>query len=232
MSLEICPVCKKPISGSLKKCPQCDSDLECYNLLELEEEREKKKTRFMKKTVFFLFGSILVIAILLLFLILNFRAQKISYDRFSDTLIKITQNRRENLPNSVPKLEDSIQIYSLKKYDTALELHYQRRFKEAIATFELLLQTDYPPLYKKNILYWLGLSHYGLNQYPQAKKYFSAVLENPGFENKDADALFMLGKISYYEKQYELSKQFFEKCLEQYPENSNREKIRKYLSRM
>lgn len=240
MSQEICPVCKKAISGTPEKCPQCSADLECYDVLDMAEEKEQNKTRMIRKTGILILGLILVNTFLLFSLIFLITAQKKTSNRISRTLTEFSESKKDNSPKTDDKTKTSSDNifpqnpgkYSLKGYDAALELCYQGRFKKAIIGFENLLKTDYPPLYKKNILYWLGLSYYGLNEYPPAKKYFRSVLENPGFENKDADALYMLGKISYHEKQFELSKQYFYECLRDYPEKSNIEKIREYLERM
>ena len=240
MNLETCPICKKPISGTPEKCPQCGADLECYDVLEVAEEREKKKIRFLKKTGILFLGLILVNTILLFFLIFNFKAQKKTYNRISKTLIELTETKEEKSQKADSEINNSPEkiipknpeTYSLKNYDAALKFCYRGKFEEAITEFENLLQTNYPPIYKKNILYWLGLSYYGLNEYPKAKEYFKLALENTGFKNKNADALFMLGKISYYEKRFASSKKYFSECLRKYPENSNIDKIRKYLVRM
>jgi tetratricopeptide (TPR) repeat protein len=70
----------------------------------------------------------------------------------------------------------------------ALSAAYEEEFEEAIETFSLLLEQEPSPLKKARVELNLGIIHYNLMDYEQAKQRFRSVLENdeidPNFEEK------------------------------------------------
>ncbi|MCD4818510.1 MAG: tetratricopeptide repeat protein [Candidatus Cloacimonetes bacterium] len=256
MKLEECPVCKKIITGNPERCSQCDSDLTCYHTLNEIETFEKKKDNFFSNSV----KNILLIMLMLLnvFVLIIIFFQYKTHNGNSEIFAKLI-DRQESIfletkqglakihnlrdektfrdsisfkkETSIVKfLEDEHNSIFLENYYLAQNFCKKGKHQKAKNIFLNLIEKKHPLEYQKNILYWIGLSYYGLNNYNEAIAYFERTLETSGFENKNTDALFMLGKISYKKNNFKKAEQYFAKCV--IKDTKNRKEIGRYLRKI
>ncbi len=257
MSLEFCPVCNKKIQQKEDFCKQCGSDLNCYLILENEKESLPITSSLKKKKSFFpILFAFNLIFLTSSILFLNFKKAEfvnkflLGFEQSlkTNSLKFATSNKTQIITNknlTTNSFDDSVVVsklvsnnkiskdtldFSMKKYQKALNLSFQKKYNESILMFSEILETNYPPIYKKNLLYWIGNSYFCLDQKEKALLYFEKSLQCNGYINKTSDAYFMIGKIKFGFSQFEESENSFRKSLETNPQNIYREKIKGYLN--
>ncbi len=117
------------------------------------------------------------------------------------------------------------------RYDQALSLYNSRRYNEAIAAFDQLLNSGENNSLIDNCQYWKGEAYYGLSNYEQAILEFQKVFAYPN-SNKLDDAQLKLGLCYMKLNNYDRAKLEFEKLLREYPDSEYVGRARSYLSRL
>ncbi|MDZ7369664.1 MAG: tetratricopeptide repeat protein [candidate division KSB1 bacterium] len=114
------------------------------------------------------------------------------------------------------------------RYDEALRLYHNRRYKEAMAIFDELIRAGGDPSLVDNCQYWKGECLYGVADYEQALLEFQKVFNYPG-SNKLDDAQLKIGLCYVRLGNMERAKKEFQKLLDNYPDSEYRERARSYL---
>ncbi len=117
------------------------------------------------------------------------------------------------------------------RYDQALSLYNSRRYNEAIAAFDQLLNSGENNSLIDNCQYWKGEAYYGLSNYEQAILEFQKVFAYPN-SNKLDDAQLKLGLCYMKLNNYERAKLEFQKLLQEYPNSEYVGRARSYLNRL
>ncbi|RMG66405.1 MAG: tetratricopeptide repeat protein [Calditrichaeota bacterium] len=117
------------------------------------------------------------------------------------------------------------------RYEQALSLFNERRYREAIEIFQQLInQNDRHPL-ADNAQYWIGECYYMLGDYQAAVLAFEKVFTFPQ-SNKNDYAQYKLG-LSYYRMgKRERAREEFQRLLDNYPDSPLVEKARDYLAQL
>ncbi|MBN1997538.1 tetratricopeptide repeat protein [candidate division KSB1 bacterium] len=115
------------------------------------------------------------------------------------------------------------------QYDQALSLYKSRKYKEALARFDELLNSSKTNDLIDNCQYWKGECYYGIGDYQQAIIEFQKVF---AFENSNKfdDAQLKLGLCYLQLKDNAKAKSEFEKLLYNYPDSEYAGKAQYYMS--
>jgi tol-pal system protein YbgF len=116
-------------------------------------------------------------------------------------------------------------------YDNALQLFRERKYNDAIRSFEAVLTSGVEQDLADNCRYWIGESYYGLRQYRDAITQFKAVLELPR-TGKKADAQFMIGNSYLALGDKTSARDAFEKVVANYPVNPLAERAKAKLAKL
>jgi len=119
-----------------------------------------------------------------------------------------------------------------KKYQEAFKAYSNREFNAAITLFSDFLKQYPNDMDADNSQYWLGQSHYQLENFAQAEQAFRNVLKH--YEHKDTklgyktpDAMLMLGRIYVHRSMPIKGKFYFEKIIERFPESRSAAKAKR-----
>ncbi len=117
------------------------------------------------------------------------------------------------------------------RYEQALSLFNERRYREAIQIFQQLIdQNDRHPL-ADNAQYWIGECYYMLGDYQAAVLAFEKVFLFPQ-SNKNDYAQYKLG-LSYYRMgNRERAREEFQRLLDNYPDSPLVDKAKEYLAQL
>jgi TolA-binding protein len=115
------------------------------------------------------------------------------------------------------------------KYDQALNLYQERKFRQAIQLFDELLSLGISNSLVDNCQYWKGECYYGLSDYNQAIIEFQKLF---AFENSNKfdDSQLKLGLCYLSLGEREKAKSEFQKLLNNYPDSEFVSKAKSYLN--
>jgi tol-pal system protein YbgF len=115
------------------------------------------------------------------------------------------------------------------RYDEALRLYYNRRYREAIDAFDQLISQGGDNSLVDNCQYWKGECYYALSNYEQAILEFQKVFTYSD-SNKLDDAQLKLGLCYMKLGNSERGRREFQKLLDEYPNSEYAGRARSYLN--
>ncbi|MDZ7289762.1 MAG: tetratricopeptide repeat protein [candidate division KSB1 bacterium] len=118
-----------------------------------------------------------------------------------------------------------------RAYEDALSKFYAKRYSEAIAQFNGLLEQFPDHSLASNCVYWIGESYFGSGNYSEAIEAFNRVLSYPRSLKKD-DALLMLGRSHLQLNHREEARQHFNRLIQEFPTSEFVAKAEEWLNRM
>ncbi len=154
---------------------------------------------------------------------------------FSDSADESWTDPDLNQPVSPIKLK--IIPGAKKKYEMAFKAFSNREFNKAIKLFSDFLKRYPNDRDADNCQYWLGESHFQLENYIQAEKAFRKVLRN--YEHKETklgyktpDAMLMLGRIYVHKSMPIKGRFYFERVIERFPNSRSAVKAKREVQSM
>ncbi|RPI02943.1 MAG: tetratricopeptide repeat protein [Calditrichaeota bacterium] len=117
------------------------------------------------------------------------------------------------------------------RYDAALRLYYNRKYRESIAAFDQLLVTGDQNSLLDNCQYWKGECFYGLGNFEQAIFEFQKVFTFSS-SNKLSDAQLKLGLCYMKLGNHDRAKGEFEKLIAEYPASEYVGRARAYINQL
>jgi tol-pal system protein YbgF len=119
----------------------------------------------------------------------------------------------------------------LQRYAEARNLYEQRRYSEAIALFQEILNENDKSSYADNCQYWIGECYYGLGKFEQAIAEFEKVFKFPRSNKNDAATL-KLGLCYVRLGDRQQARSWFEQLIARYPSSPYVAYARKYLTKL
>ena len=119
----------------------------------------------------------------------------------------------------------------VSRYQQALSLFRDHRYREALSMFEELLATDTSNDYSDNAQYWIGECLYAMGRYREAIMAFEKVFTFR-FSNKNDYAQFKIGQCYYKLGDRERARQEFQQLIDNYPDSELVTRAREYLAQM
>ena len=117
-----------------------------------------------------------------------------------------------------------------KMYESALNLLQQKKYAAAADKMADYLK-DYPTgAYVVNAHYWVGESHYLLNQYDQAAVEFKLLLDKYPNSTKTQDAMLKLAIIHDNKGDHELAKKEFSQVVKRFPGSTAAQIAKQHLA--
>lgn len=128
-----------------------------------------------------------------------------------------------------PNLNEPQNPYQLKSrpeikklYDQGMDAMINRKYPDAIASFQSMLKQFPDDEYSDNALFWLGHIHYTRGRFDEAEASFQKVLSqyehrptSQGY--KTPDAIYMLGKTSQAREDKERATYYFQEVIRRFP---------------
>ncbi len=105
-------------------------------------------------------------------------------------------------------------------YRSAFQLVKERKYKDAIDSFNAFLFLHQKSNYSSNAQYWLSESIYALGDYKNAMINFAKVVENYPTSTKVADARLKIGYCYYSIKKWKEARFIFSNIIKDYPNTS------------
>ena len=106
--------------------------------------------------------------------------------------------------------------FTVKKvYDDGYRLFIQKKYEDAIDSFNMFLRRFATDTYADNALFWLGMSYWAKEDFKNSERYFREILSKyehgePKNGFKTADAIYMLGKIANKQGRRDQAKFYFQ----------------------
>lgn len=119
----------------------------------------------------------------------------------------------------------------LQRYAEARNLYEQRRYTDAIALFQEVLNENDKSSYADNCQYWIGECYYGLGKFEQAIAEFEKVFKFPRSNKSDASTL-KLGLCYVRLNDRQQARSWFEQLLARYPNSPYVANAQKYLTKL
>lgn len=119
----------------------------------------------------------------------------------------------------------------MQRYAEARNLYEQRRYSDAIAVFQEILNENDKSSYADNCQYWIGESYYGLGKFEQAIAEFEKVFKFPRSNKSDASTL-KLGLCYVRLGDRQQARSWFEQLIARYPSSPYVANARKYLTKL
>ena len=119
----------------------------------------------------------------------------------------------------------------MAEYEEALGAFKSKKYADAAAAFQKMLDEKIPDEIADNCHYWIGESKYAAKKYKEALQEFSDVLTFKKSEKK-GDAQFMLAQCYERMGNKEKAKEAFEKVVKDYPMSANVKKAKERWARM
>ncbi|MDQ7052789.1 MAG: tol-pal system protein YbgF [candidate division KSB1 bacterium] len=118
-----------------------------------------------------------------------------------------------------------------ERYKAALQLYYNKKYRQAIEAFSALLAENPNHPLSDNCQYWIGESYYGLGNYEQAIAEFEKVFAYPNSNKADA-ALLKLGVTYLKMGDRESARAQFEQLIATYPKSEFVSMAQSYLRKL
>jgi TolA-binding protein len=122
----------------------------------------------------------------------------------------------------------SVSSYLKNEYAEGLSFFKQRRYGEAISTFNDVLNKGVEEDIADNCEYWIGECHFARREYTDAINYFQKVLSIES-SNKKIDAYFMLGKAYEQIGDVEKARVAYKVLNVRYPNNGHTQIVKNHL---
>ncbi len=119
----------------------------------------------------------------------------------------------------------------MAEYESALGAFKSRKYSDAAAEFQKMLDENVPTQIADNCHYWIGESRYAMKKYSDAIKEFEEVLKFKRSEKK-GDAQFMIGQCYERMGKKAMAKEAFEKVVKDYPTNPHVKKAKARWARL
>ncbi len=119
----------------------------------------------------------------------------------------------------------------LQRYAEARNLYEQRRYSDAIAVFQEILNENDKSSYADNCQYWIGECYYGLGRFEQAIAEFEKVFKFPRSNKNDAATL-KLGLCYVRLGDRQQARSWFEQLIARFPSSQYVTYARKYLTKL
>ncbi|MGH7450723.1 MAG: tol-pal system protein YbgF [bacterium] len=119
----------------------------------------------------------------------------------------------------------------LQRYAEARNLYEQRRYSDAIALFQEILNENDKSSYADNCQYWIGECYYGLGKFEQAIAEFEKVFKFARSNKSDAATL-KLGLCYVRLNDRQQARSWFEQLLARYPNSPYVAYARNYLTKL
>lgn len=145
----------------------------------------------------------------------------------SSKTLDVEATQREKKGKSITRSFEGVTERSdVRIYESAVNMVKKGLFTEAIAKFELLLNTAIKEDYAPNCRHWMGLAFYGLKDYQSALEQFNGVSEFK-FSTKKEDAQLMIAQC--YEKMGDVkrARTEYEKLVRTYPAGQHVDRAKK-----
>jgi tol-pal system protein YbgF len=119
----------------------------------------------------------------------------------------------------------------LQRYAEARNLYEQRRYSDAMALFQEILNENDKSSYADNCQYWIGECYYGLGKFEQAIAEFEKVFKFTRSNKSDASTL-KLGLCYVRLNDPQQARSWFEQLLARYPNSPYVANAQKYLTKL
>lgn len=119
----------------------------------------------------------------------------------------------------------------LQRYAEARNLYEQRRYSDAMALFQEILNENDQSSYADNCQYWIGECYYGLGKFEQAIAEFEKVFKFTRSNKSDASTL-KLGLCYVRLNDPQQARSWFEQLLARYPNSPYVANAQKYLTKL
>jgi len=116
----------------------------------------------------------------------------------------------------------------IEHYEGSVALAKERKFKEAIAEFQSLLDAGIKSDYADNCHYWIGLCYFGMHEYKTAISHFQDVFKFKISEKKD-DSQFMIAQCYERMGNKEQAQVEYRKFVELYPNSEYLKRVQAKL---
>jgi TolA-binding protein len=111
-----------------------------------------------------------------------------------------------------------------EEYSYAVSLFRQKKYEEALAKFNNLLEKGIKKIFVGNCEYWIGECSFAIRDYPRAVEHFQKVLSIKS-SNKKPDAYYMLGRSYDQTGELEKARDTYQVLNEQYPTNVHAKRV-------
>jgi TolA-binding protein len=118
-----------------------------------------------------------------------------------------------------------------ERYEAARKLYEEKKYRQAAAIFEKLVQSGGDKSLLDNCQYWVGECYYGINYYNQAIVEFEKVFTYSDTDKYD-DSQLKLGFCYLRIGNVDRAKSELEKLIVNYPESEYVQRAREYLARL
>lgn len=115
-----------------------------------------------------------------------------------------------------------------EEYADAVSLFRHKKYEEAIAKFNSLLEKGIEKTLSSNCEYWMGECNYATRDYSNAIEHFEKVIAIDA-SNKKSDAYFMLGKSYEQTGERKKARNAYEALKKQYPDNVHARRVKSRL---
>lgn len=119
----------------------------------------------------------------------------------------------------------------MAEYEEALGTFKSKKYEDAAAAFQKMLDNKAPDEIADNCHYWIGESKYGEKKYKEALQEFGEVLKFKRSEKK-GDAQFMIGQTYERMGNKVKAKEAFERVVKDYPMSANVKKAKERWARL
>lgn len=156
---------------------------------------------------------------------------KTKQDRIDELESKLKkQSGLSMVPGLTPMTPTEKSTYK-ERYQAALQMYNERRYREAITAFESLLATDMSSSLADNAQYWIGECYYGLGNFNQAIVEFEKVFS---FSQKDKydDTLLKIGLCYMRLGENAKAKIEFERLISDFPNSEYVTKAEAYMRKL
>ncbi len=117
------------------------------------------------------------------------------------------------------------------KYQHALKLFHEKRYRAALEAFEQLLAMDMNNDYSDNAQYWIGECYYAMGRYREAIIAFEKVFTFR-YSNKNDYAQFKIGQCYFMLGDKQRARQEFQVLLDNYPDSELVQRANEYLAQL
>jgi tol-pal system protein YbgF len=142
----------------------------------------------------------------------------------------IDTSLHKEIAETVPQSASKANTDSLlrEEYADAVSLFREKKYEEAIAIFNSLLEKGIEKTLAGNCEYWMGECNFATRDYSNAIEHFEKVIAIDASKKK-SDAYFMLGKSYEQIGEREKARNIYQTLNEQYPDNVHARRVESRL---
>jgi tol-pal system protein YbgF len=147
-------------------------------------------------------------------------------------LQQLEQQARQSQVRTKPASAATVEADGyLQRYAEARNLYEQRRYSDAAALFQDILNENDKSSYADNCQYWIGECYYGMGKFEQAIAEFEKVFKFTRSNKSDAATL-KLGLCYVRLNDRQQARSWFEQLLARYPNSPYGANAQKYLTKL